>query len=355
MRLRNGVFVITVERNCPLYNVGEEILVDGGVMRLPAGKSTCLILAHDIFQLVSEGAARDLPGTRIKNQYDCGGCDGRISFAYKQEKAFATVQMKLLAAADRKEKFKDIEQFASLLRGIQIFQPLSNEDLHNLSTLLKLERFARGLPILKKGDVVDHLHVILSGRVAVINKDGVTLAEIGKGAVFGEMSLLSRETATTTIMAVESTEFATLSRKDFQQMQIRFPNLQVFFYKLLMNRITSVSRQQAEELSSGMVGKFSHIPPVELLQMINSNQKTGYLRIEVGTSKGQLLFKEGELVSAVLDGQDGQEAFYRVLALKDGRFKFNQGLSREDMRYEAIGGFMGMLMEGMKRLDDMRS
>jgi signal-transduction protein with cAMP-binding, CBS, and nucleotidyltransferase domain len=188
-----------------------------------------------------------------------------------------------------------------------------------------------------------------------MNKDGVSLAKMARGAFFGEMSLLSQETATTTIMAVESTEFATLSRKDFQQMQIRFPNLQVFFYKLLMNRITSVSRQQAEELSSGMVGKFSHIPPVELLQMINSNQKTGYLRIEVGTSKGQLLFKEGELVSAVLDGQDGQEAFYRVLALKDGRFKFNQGLSREDMRYEAIGGFMGMLMEGMKRLDDLRS
>lgn len=355
MRLRNGVFVITVERNCPLYDVGEEIVVDGGVMRLPAGKSTCLVLAQDIIRLVSDDVAHNLRGTAKKNQFDCGGCVGRISFAYKQEKAFTTVQMKMLAAADRKEKSKDVDQFAGLLRGIQILQTLNDEDLQNLATLLKFQRCLRGLPILQKGDLVDHLYIILSGRVEVMNKDGVSLAKMARGAFFGEMSLLSRETATTTIMAVESTEFATLSRKDFQQMQIRFPNLQVFFYKLLMNRITSVSRQQAEELSSGMVGKFSHIPPVELLQMINSNQKTGYLRIEVGTSKGQLLFKEGELVSAVLDGQDGQEAFYRVLALKDGRFKFNQGLSREDMRYEAIGGFMGMLMEGMKRLDDMRS
>ncbi|KAF0189982.1 MAG: cAMP-binding [Desulfobulbaceae bacterium] len=357
MRLRNGVFVITEERNCPLYNVGEEIYVDGGVMRLPAGKSTCLILAQDIIHLVAEDVAYEhyLQGTRKKSQFDCGGCDGRISFEYKQEKEFATVQMKLLAAADRKEKLKDISQFASLLRGIQIFQPLSDEDLQDLATLLKLEKCPWGFPILQKGDVGDHLYIILSGRVEVMDEDGVTLAEMGKGAVFGEMSLLSGETVTTTIMAAEPTELATLSKKNFRHMQVRFPGLQVFFYKLLVNRITTINQQRAEELSSGMVGQFSDIPPVELLQMINSNQKTGYLKIEVGTSKGQLLFNEGEVVFAAIDGKDGQEAFYRVLALKEGRFKFIQGLSREDSRYEAIGGFMGMLMEGMKRLDDLNS
>jgi len=79
------------------------------------------------------------------------------------------------------------------------------------------------------------------------------------------------------------------------------------------------------------------------------------LKIEAGKSKGQLLFNEGELVYAVFDGKDSQEAFYAVLALKDGRFNFVQGLLPQDMHYEAIGGFMGMLMEGMKRLDDLEA
>jgi len=356
MKFRNGVFVITGERHCPLYNVGEEIYVEEGVMRLPAAKSTCLILAQDIINLVSEDIAYEqyLQGSRKKNTFECSGCHGRISFEYKQEKEFATVQMKLLAAAERKEKLKDISKFAGLLREIQIFQPLSDEDLLDLATLLKLEKCPWGFPILQKGDVGDHLYIILSGRVEVMDEDGVTLAEMGKGAVFGEMSLLSGETVTTTIMAAEPTELATLSKKNFRHMQVRFPDLQVFFYKLLVSRITTINRQRAEELSSGMVGQFSDIPPVELLQMINSNQKTGSLKIEVGTGKGQLLFNEGELVFAVFDGKDSLDAFYAVLALKDGRFKFVQGLSPQDMRYEPLGGFMGILMEGMKRLDDQQ-
>ncbi|MBW6521757.1 MAG: DUF4388 domain-containing protein [Desulfoarculaceae bacterium] len=354
MQFRNGVFVIIEEQHCPLYNVGEEITVDDGVMRLPAAKSTCLTLAQDIIKLVSEDVAYEqyLQGTRKKTSFDCGGCAGHIRFEFKQEKGFASVQMKLLAAARRKEQLKDISQFAGLLRGIQIFQPLSDEDLFDLATLLKLETCPWGFPVLQKGDVGDHLYIILSGRVEVMDEDGVTLAEMGKGEVFGEMSLLSGEAVTSTIMAVEPTELATLSKKNFRHMQVRFPDLQVFFYKLLVSRIMSSNRQRAEELSSGMVGQFVDIPPVELLQMINSNQKTGYLKIEAGQSKGQLLFNEGELVYAVFDGKDSREAFYAVLALKEGRFSFMQGLLPQDMQYEAIGGFMGMLMEGMKRLDD---
>jgi CRP-like cAMP-binding protein len=357
MQFRNGVFAITEEQHCPLYNVGEEITVDSGVMRLPAGKSTCLTLAQDILNLVCEDVAYEhyLQGTRKKSRFECGGCGGHICFEFKQEKEFATVQMKLLAAAQRKEKLKDISQFAGLLRGIQIFQPLSDEDLLDLATLLKLEKCPWGFPVLQKGDPGDHLYIILSGRIEVMDEDGVTLAEMGKGDVFGEMSLLSGEAVTTTIMAVEPTELATLSKKNFRHMQVRFPALQVFFYKLLVSRITTINQQRAEELSSGMVGQLVDIPPVELVQMINSNQKTGYLKVEAGKSKGQLLFNEGELVYAVFDGKGDQEAFYAVLALKEGRFSFVQGLTPQDMQYEPIGGFMGMLMEGMKRLDDLEA
>jgi CRP-like cAMP-binding protein len=356
MHFRNGVFIITEERYCPLYNAGEEIYVDGGVMRLPAGKSTCLTLAQDIIRLVAEDVAYEhfLQGAKQKTKFECGGCEGRIGFEFKQEKEFATVQMKLLAATQRKEKLHDLSQFAGLLRNIQIFKPLSDDDLLDLATLLKLEKCPWGFPVLQKGDVGNHLYIILSGRIEVMDEDGVTLAEMGKGDVFGEMSLLSGEAVTTTIMAMEPTELATLSKKNFHHMQVRFPALQVFFYKMLVGRITTINQQRAEELSSGMVGQLADIPPVELLQMINSNQKTGSLKIEIGKDKAQLQFNEGELVHALFGGKEGLEAFYAVLALKDGRFKFVQGLSRHDKQHKAIGSFMGMLMEGMKRLDDLQ-
>ncbi len=65
-----------------------------------------------------------------------------------------------------------------------------------------------------------------------------------------------------------------------------------------------------------------------------------------------IMFNEGELVYAELNGLVCKEAFYQVLSLNSGRFKFSQGLTEIEKRRDVIGGFMGMLMEGMKRLDD---
>ncbi len=275
MQFRNGVFIITEERYCPLYNVGEELHVEEGVLRLPAAKPTCLTLTRDLIELASEDVAFEhyLQGSRQKTKFECGGCTGIIRFEFKKEKEFATIQMKLLAAADRREKLKSVARFAGLLRTVEIFQPLSDDDLLDLATLLKLEDYHWGFPILQKGDPASNLFIIVEGRVEVMDEDGVTLAEIGRGNVFGEMSLLSGDKVTTTIMAMEPCKIASLSQKNFRHVLNRFPALQVFFYKLLVSRITTINYQRAEELASGMVGQLADIPPLELCQMINSNQK----------------------------------------------------------------------------------
>lgn len=354
MQFRNGVFIITEERYCPLYNVGEELHVDEGVLKLPAAKPTCLTLTRDLIELASEDIAYELylQGSRKKSKFECGGCTGIIRFEFKKEKEFATIQMKLLAAAERREKLKSIARFAGLLRTIEIFQPLSDDDLLDLATLLKLEDYNWGFPILQKGDPASNLFIIIDGRVEVMDEDGVTLAEMSRGDVFGEMSLLSGDCVTTTIMAMEPCQIASLSQKNFRHVLNRFPALQVFFYKLLVSRITTINFQRAEELSSGMVGQLADIPPLELCQMINSNQKTGRLKLEVGQEKASLLFNEGELVFARFNAKEGREAFYDILAINDGRFKFTHGLTRKETNMDVLGGFMGMLMEGMKRIDD---
>ena len=133
---------------------------------------------------------------------------------------------------------------------------------------------------------------------------------------------------------------------------VRFPALQVFFYKLMVSRINKVNLQRAEELASGMVGQLSDISAVELCQMINANQKTGHLKVESDDTRARLLFYEGELIDARFNEHIGKEAFYMIFTLHNGRFKFIQGLAAEEKKLDVVGGFMGMLMEGMKRLDD---
>lgn len=356
MQFRNGVFIITEEDHCPLYNVREELKVNEGVLTLTAGKSTCLTLARELIDIASADQSYETfsMGGTTKSKFECGGCTGLIRFEYKKEKGFATLQMKLLAAAERREKIKEVAGFAGLLRSIGIFSPLSDDDLLDLSTLLELVEYPWQFPITQKGDPGNRLYILLSGKAEVIDDHGVTLAELGRGEVFGEMSLLSGDRVSTTIMTAEACQVAVMNQKNFRHILIRFPALQVFFYKLLVSRITKMNLQRAEELASGMVGQFSDISPVELCQMINANQKTGRLNIEFEEKRAVIAFNEGELVLAEFNEYVGKEAFYRILGLDNGRFKFTQGLSVKDRRLEVIGGFMGMLMEGMKRLDDKR-
>lgn len=354
MLFRNGVFIITEEDHCPLYNVREELRVSEGILTLPAGKSTCLVLARELIDLTSADSSFESysQGSAIKAKFECGGCVGVIRFEYKKEKEFATLQMKLLTAAERREKIQTTAGFAGLLRTIDIFSPLSNEDLLDLSTLLELVDYPWQFPITQKGDPGNRLYILLSGKAEVIDDHGVTLVELGRGEVFGEMSLLSGERVSTTIMAAESCQIAVMNHKNFRHILNRFPTLQVFFYKLLVSRITKMNIQRAEELASGMVGQLTDISLVELCQMINVNQKTGKLNIEHEENRAVIMFNEGELVHAEFKGLVGKEAFYQTLAFNSGRFKFTQGLTASEKQRDVVGGFMGMLMEGMKRLDD---
>ncbi|MDR3629825.1 MAG: cyclic nucleotide-binding domain-containing protein [Desulfocapsaceae bacterium] len=354
MEFRKGVFIITEESHCPLYNVGEELVVDEISLKFPEGKPTCLILAHDIFMIASEGQAFEKfsKGEVQRAKFECGGCSGIIRFEFKKEKEFATLQMKLLALTDRKDKIKRVTEFAGLLRTIDLFKTLTDDDLLDLAALLVLERYEWGFPIAQKGDPGTNLFIIVSGRVEVVDEDGVTLAEMRDGDVFGEMSLLTGDKVTATIVAAEPCKIAKMSQKNFRHILNRFPTLQVFFYKLLVSRITAINLKRAEELSSGMVGQLSDIPPVELCQMINSLQKSGRLAIDTNETKAFLLFYEGEVLQAFYNEFDGKEAFYKIMAMTRGRFKFVQGLTAAEKKRDVIGGFMAMLMEGMRRIDD---
>lgn len=354
IEFRKGVFIITEESNCPLYNVGEEVSVEQNWINLPASKPTCLILANDIATLTSEDVAFEQHGIgdSKKSKFECSGCVGIIRFEYKKEKEYATLQMKLLAAAERKEKLSAIAVVSDQLKEIELFKPLSDDDLIDLTSLLQVKEFAYGFPICQKGEPGTHLYIMLSGKVEVLDDDGVVLSEMAKGDIFGEMSLLSGDKVSTTIVAAEPCEIATLNQKNFKHILNKFPTLQVFLYKLVVRRITALNEQRAEELASGMSGQVADIPLVEVCQMINSNQRTGRLKAEDGDTNGVIVFNEGEIIHAEIGSKSGTEAFYDIILLTSGRFKFTQGITSREKKLDVIGGFMAMLMEGMKRQDD---
>lgn len=358
MQFRNGIFVITEESHCPLYNAGDEFTVEGVSLIFPASKPTCLILAKDVIKITTEDVAFekfDTKGGTKKNRFECGGCTGIIRYEYKKDKEFATLQMKLLAAAERKSKLSAVSEFAHLLRSIDTFSALGEDDILDLAALLDLKQYDYGFPIVQKGEQGENLFIILSGMVEVVDDEGIGLNEMGAGDVFGEMSLLTGEKVSATIMAAQPSQIATLNNKNFRHILQRFPALQVFFYKLMARRISDINIKRAEELGSGMSGHIADMPPIDLCQMINYIQKSGTLTFEGEDFDGIIKFYEGEIIEAICGKLEGKEAFFKILTMTKGRFTFIQGLSTKDYKKEIIGGFMAVMMEGMKRLDDLKN
>ena len=269
----------------------------------------------------------------------------------KKEKEFATLQMKLLAAAEQRAKISHIGEFYDLLRGMEIFEPLTDNDVRDLSAMLKMKRYGAHKIIVNKGDRGTHLYIVLSGNVALVRDGNEVLAELGAGEIFGEMSLLSGEPVMTSVYSRSEVRLATLSAKDFKHVLNRYPVLQVFFYRTLVNR-AQVNSMRSGKISSGMTGELEEINSVELFQLINSGGKTGKVDLLFSNERAIILFNEGEIVHAHYGVLEGKEALFALLAKNKGSFTYTSGLSDADKDLPVIGGFMGLIMEGLRRIDE---
>ncbi|MCI5143803.1 MAG: DUF4388 domain-containing protein, partial [Candidatus Electrothrix sp. ATG1] len=105
-------------------------------------------------------------------------------------------------------------------------------------------------------------------------------------------------------------------------------------------------------ISSGMSGELTDINSVELFQLINSGGKTGKVQIVFDKCQALTLFNEGEIVSCKYGELEGKEAIFSLLAKQKGQFTYTKGLSAEEKELPVLGGFMGLIMEGLRRIDE---
>jgi signal-transduction protein with cAMP-binding, CBS, and nucleotidyltransferase domain len=217
---------------------------------------------------------------------------------------------------------------------------------------MELKTYPKGKMVLKQGEPGTNLFVILSGKVGVIGDDGVRLAEMGKGEIFGEMSLLSGEPVSCSIHSLKETEAALLSIKNFKFVLKRYPVLQLFLLKMLVDR-TQTMALRSGSITSGMSGEFEEISVVELFQLINSSQKTGRIELIMDDAKASVQFSEGEFIEVRYKDLKNKEALFALLTKKKGHFSYTKGIPLELENAKPFGGFMGLIMEGGQHLDEL--
>ncbi len=352
-KFNDAIFVVTGERFCPIYNVGEELKVEDLCAVLPEAKPVCMVLMEKLIEITTKKQSfeRFAQLSTQKAKFDCGGCKGKIHFEYKKKKGFSTLQMKLLSEAEQRRKKQHLDKFYSKLRGFQLFESLDNDALLDLTELLDFKKYLKDKVVLKEGEPGTHLFILLSGKVGVIGHDGQRLAEMGKGEIFGEMSLLSGDPVSCSIHSLHETEAALLSIKNFKHVLKKYPVLQIFLLKMLVDRAQAMALRSGN-ITSGMSGELDEVGIVELFQLINSSQKTGAIKLILDDAKATVLFNEGEFVQVRYKEFSNKAALFALLAKKSGHFTYTKGIPSGMESLEPFGGFMGLIMEGVQYVDE---
>jgi len=356
-KFRDAIFVIVSEESCPHYSVGEEITVESYGISVSGYKPCCLYLSRQVASVVAtEESFTGIPiASTPKTRYNCGGCEGKIQFEYKRDKGFVTLQRQLLEDAERERRKKHLEKYFGVLRKVKLFEPLEDDALADLTTLLEFKSVPFGKIVVKKGSPGTNFFIILEGQLEVRADDGTKMADLGAGEMFGEMSLLSAEPFLYTVVTFNASHLAMLSVKNFKEILKKHPILQMFLFKLMVERAQAMTLKSGN-IASGMTGELSEIALVDLFQLINAAGKTGTIDIALEEKgRGMVFFREGEIVYAGFRKLRNKEAVMELLGKTNGHFTYTKGIPDVLNNAPPIGGFMGIMMEGVQRLDESKA
>ena len=362
MQFRSGIFVVTEEHACPLYNVGDEFRVRDMTLNITRNKPACLSMLTELIALTAEGmpqpAVRPVRGRpqRGPGKSECGGCEGLIRFELKKTGEFATVQMRLLAAAERQATLFKSDNGFVVLRELPAFAELDDNELHAFCAGGQPQHFEPGERVISRGELADRIFIMLAGRVILSDEDQGEdeehVVEVAPGELIGELGLVADTVYPNDYYCLEQASLLMMTVPQVKAFLVKMPALHVFFYHQLARRVEKLGPANME-VTGGLNASLKEIAVVDLCQLINSSRKTGRVLLALeDDTKGELLFNEGELIGAKHEALSGKDAFFELLGRNGGTFNFVAGLNEAEMEHPVIGGFMGLVMEGMQKLDE---
>jgi DNA-binding response OmpR family regulator len=116
-----------------------------------------------------------------------------------------------------------------------------------------------------------------------------------------------------------------------------------------VSRVKSIDNSSPESVK-GFEGNLADLSLAEVIQLLNLNQRSGTLHIEAG-QKGEIYFKKGQMIFGKFGKLTGEEAIYKVVPQKKGKFRFVPG--EQEVTQNIHGSTMNVLIEAC-RLDDER-
>jgi small-conductance mechanosensitive channel/CRP-like cAMP-binding protein len=132
------------------------------------------------------------------------------------------------------------ESVKDLLRAVDLFSLLSPAELEQLRMELVPRRFGKSERVIEEGEEGHTFYLVVSGEVSVRTGKGQEVTRLKRGSYFGEMSLLTGEPRSATVVAVQDAVLLELDRPAFARLFVSHPGLARQLSALLAQRRTQL-------------------------------------------------------------------------------------------------------------------
>jgi len=191
-------------------------------------------------------------------------------------------QFKEYALARKQEQIKEL---VGWLSQCDLLRHLPAEAIESILPKIKQKKIKKGEILFYSGDPSDALFIVASGKMDVVadgadlpKGTGKAMAQLGPGAAFGEMGLLSGDTRTATIRCEEDSELLEIGRDDF--------NLMITSDPIMAHAVLHLSHERSIQNLSNPETDSSKWAEVAMNNLNHvSKGESNQMLVEVGKSK----------------------------------------------------------------------
>lgn len=155
------------------------------------------------------------------------------------------------------------------------------EDKIHLDKITEMAETEKFQPIFLPGDKANNIYIIKTGKVKIskLFEDGkqVTLSILNSGDIMGEIALLGEEEQNTIAEALENTYLCMIEKKDFENLLMMKPELNLKITKLIGWRLKNVENRIENLIFRDVTSRIIHT----LLELAKSYKKETSDGIEI--------------------------------------------------------------------------
>jgi small-conductance mechanosensitive channel/CRP-like cAMP-binding protein len=167
------------------------------------------------------------------------------------------------AEADERRRKEHQAEAEDLFGRVDFVQAMSDEARHVLTERAKFVEYGPGQAIVRQGEQGETLYLVARGevavQVAVESGPPKEVARLGRGALFGEMSVLTGDPRTATVLAVSDAALLQVDREVFERILSREPELAQKLAEVIAQRRLKLDAARAEQQAPAIATEASNL------------------------------------------------------------------------------------------------